>query len=83
MIISIDVGIKNLSYCVLCKEKETIYKWDVLDLSSREKKPKCCHLVKTNNVERMLHLHMVRGSYCGTHAKSCSVSKWHLKYTIK
>ena len=39
MIISIDVGIKNLSYCVLCKDDEEIVKWDVLDLSSEEDRP--------------------------------------------
>ena len=74
MIISIDVGIKNLSYCVLCKEKETIYKWDVLDLSSREKKPKCCHLVKNKQCgKNATFTYKGERFYCGTHAKTCGI----------
>jgi len=74
MIISIDVGIKNLSYCVLCKEDEEIVKWDVLDLSSEEDKPKCCQKMKTKTCgKNATFTHGGKDFYCGTHAKSCSV----------
>lgn len=74
MIISIDVGIKNLSYCVLCKETETICKWDVLDLSSRETIPKCCHLVRNKQCgKNATFTHKGERFYCGTHAKTCGI----------
>lgn len=74
MIISIDVGIKNLSYCVMCKDSETISKWDVLDLSTEEAKPKCCHPIKDKMCGKSAAFTQ-KGErfYCGTHAKTCGV----------
>ena len=74
MIISIDVGIKNLSFCVLCKDNEEIIKWDVLDLSTVDDKPKCCQKMKTKVCgKNATYTHGGKAFYCGTHAKSCSV----------
>lgn len=74
MIISIDVGIKNFSYCVLCNDTETICKWGVLDLSTENPKPKCCQLVR-NKVCGKNATFTYKGEqfYCGTHAKTCGV----------
>jgi len=74
MIISIDVGIKNLSYCVLCKDTETICKWDVLDLSTEHARSKCCHLVRNKHCgKNATFTHKGEKFYCGTHAKTCGI----------
>ena len=75
MIISIDVGIKNLSYCVLCKEKETIYKWDVLDLSSREKTKMLSSCQNKQCGKNATFTYAVRGSTVEL-TQNCE-SKWH------
>jgi hypothetical protein len=44
-ILSIDVGIKNLAFCLLCKSATnewSILKWDVVDLSQKDDIAKCC-----------------------------------------
>jgi hypothetical protein len=44
-ILSIDVGIKNLAFCLLCKSATndwSILKWDVVDLTQKEDAAKCC-----------------------------------------
>jgi len=74
MIISIDVGIKNLSYCVMCKNAETISKWDVLDLSTEDTKPKCCQTVKNKTCgKNATFTHKGENFYCGIHAKTCGI----------
>jgi hypothetical protein len=74
MIISIDVGIKNLSYCVLCKDTEGIIKWDVLDLSTDTEKPKCCQAMKKKICGKNASFtHGGNNFYCGTHAKTCDI----------
>jgi hypothetical protein len=40
-LISYDVGIKNLAYCI-CDEKMTIIQWDVIDLLNINNKCSCC-----------------------------------------
>jgi hypothetical protein len=43
-ILSIDVGIKNLAFCLLCKSATndwSILKWDVVDLTQKEDIAKC------------------------------------------
>ena len=40
-IISFDVGIKNLAYCI-CDEKMTIIKWDIIDLLNVDNKCSFC-----------------------------------------
>jgi hypothetical protein len=53
-ILSIDVGIKNLALCLLCKPATSqsditswgIQKWDVVDLTQKEDPAKCGEIVK-------------------------------------
>jgi len=48
-ILSIDVGIKNLAFCLLCKSATndwSILKWDVVDLTQKEDTAKCCIIDK-------------------------------------
>jgi hypothetical protein len=43
-VLSIDVGIKNLAFCLLCKSATndwSILKWDVVDLTQKEDASKC------------------------------------------
>ena len=54
MIISFDVGIKNLAYCIF-DNSDIDYKithWDVANLCGE--KPKCCHLTKKVFVVKQL-----------------------------
>jgi hypothetical protein len=52
-ILSIDVGIKNLAFCLFEKSQEsthfTIKKWDVINLSQENEVAKCCFIEKNNN----------------------------------
>lgn len=65
-ILSFDVGIINLSYCVLDKNG-IIYKWDNIDLTDRDKIV-CCGLTKKNvvcgKVASFIHDNKY---YCKTH----------------
>jgi hypothetical protein len=68
MLISFDIGIKNLSYCILDREKETnIYDWNVLNLTN-ETIHYCC------NCKRKACLTLNNNTfYCKAHAKTYSV----------
>ena len=75
MIISIDVGIKNLSFCKLTNDCEII-KWDIIDLSNNKKQNTCCHKMKHKVCgKKATWTHCEKSFYCGTHAKSCSIEK--------
>jgi len=93
-ILSIDVGIKNLAFCILCINKDksyTIGSWNVLDLcntqtftcTSLQKNGKCC----TNNAKFKKNDSL----YCKKHTKKSGfkIPKNELtlkkinKYTIK
>jgi len=54
MIISIDVGIKNLSLCKL-DSQATIQLWEVIDLSQENHSATCEHIGKKENVNIMQH----------------------------
>uniref|UniRef100_A0A6C0KXV8 Mitochondrial resolvase Ydc2 catalytic domain-containing protein n=1 Tax=viral metagenome TaxID=1070528 RepID=A0A6C0KXV8_9ZZZZ len=52
-VLSIDVGIKNLALCLLCKSANNdtdmrwgILKWDVVDLTQKNDEAKCCEVDK-------------------------------------
>ena len=49
-ILSIDVGIKNLAFCLFEKPHDSphfnITKWDVVNISEEEETLKCCHAEK-------------------------------------
>lgn len=69
MIISIDVGIKNLSTCVITREGE-IRIWEIVDLSCDDPISTCNH-IKKNGVcgKRALYTLNDVNYYCGTHVK--------------
>lgn len=76
MIISIDVGIKNLSYCIFsdASKKIHIQEWGVIDLSRNDDIKTCCHITKKGVCGKTAN-HTIGGltHYCGTHIKKCSI----------
>lgn len=46
-LLSFDIGIKNLSYCILCKETKKIKDWGIINLSLDDV---CCH-INTKNIK--------------------------------
>lgn len=69
-ILSFDVGIKNLAYCILEIEdnKTSIVKWDIINLCE-PKKEKCCNSKCVKNASYYLK---EEEKYCLTHAKKNS-----------
>jgi len=81
-ILSIDVGIKNLAYClieVLDKNNYKIIKWDVINLCGKEvlcnfntKKGVCVHKAKYNKNDKF---------FCSVHSKKSAFLLPNLEYT--
>jgi hypothetical protein len=73
-ILSIDVGIKNLAFCLL--ENDKIAKWDVINLAAQDADDGCgCCVVDKNVKCSNLAKFMKNGShYCLKHAKKTAVS---------
>ena len=74
MIVSFDVGIKNLSFCVFGDTTETternIVAWDVVNLCDSQTN-KCTHCMRNGKVCGKNATYMISGSpICGTHVKS-------------
>lgn len=63
-IISIDVGIKNLSFCLF--SDSTIIKWDNIDLSSVKEVRQCC----INSCKKTPKFVKYECYYCATHSKN-------------
>lgn len=74
-LLSIDVGMKCLAYCLFTvnsKDDYMIEKWDILDLC-HNKEYKCCGKTKkNNNCENNSKYHKHSLYYCKTHAKQQS-----------
>lgn len=72
-LISIDVGIKNLAFCLFEVEDPNIYKicaWDIVDLSQEGETLRCCIKNKNNTTCTMDAKFSKNGkSYCLKHAK--------------
>ena len=73
-ILSIDVGIKNLAYCLFHLKSETEYciaKWNIIDLVSDQKKT--CEIVKKNGGKCQYKAKYCKNNeyYCKKHAKAC------------
>lgn len=72
MIVSFDVGIKNLSYCSLVKNAEGVYtidKWGILNLCGQG--PICCASSKTGKVcGAKAGWDSMGKTYCSRHRKS-------------
>jgi hypothetical protein len=73
-ILSIDVGMKHLAYClfnIVDGSKLTIEKWDVINLCREENKKICMGKTKTNKTcEKVAKYHKNGKFYCKIHAKN-------------
>lgn len=71
-ILSIDVGIKNLAFCLLCKEDDTnnfsIKKWDVVNITDQINY-NCCQIEKNVACEKPAKFKKNNNHYCLKHAK--------------
>lgn len=73
-LLSIDVGIKNLAFCLFSKNEDTneqfiIKKWDIIDISEEEDIEKCGFIEKNNVCNKPCKFKMVDFCYCLKHAK--------------
>ena len=71
-IISIDVGMRHLAYCIISKETNdnySILEWDVIDLCNKKANP-CCHTDKHGKpCKRQTKFYKDDKYYCQLHAK--------------
>lgn len=78
MIISFDVGIKNLSYCIMSNSKSSldIHDWNVIDLS-RDEPLQTCNYITKKGICGKKSCFTINGKsfFCGTHIKKCSILK--------
>ena len=75
-VLSIDVGMRHLAYCIVCKEdnKHTILDWDIIDLCS-EKTNVCCGKRKNgDNCGKPAKFHKKTKFFCKIHAKKESLA---------
>lgn len=70
MLISFDVGIKNLAYCILSHDGN-IYSWDVINLCGDEEK--CCATTRNGICNKKASYTHGGKYYCGTHAKTAKL----------
>jgi hypothetical protein len=78
MIISFDVGIKNLSYCIMSNINSSldIHDWNVVDLSRDEPLQPCNYNTKKGICgKKSCYTFCRKTFFCGTHIKKCSISK--------
>lgn len=74
LILSIDVGIKNLAYCILetnHAQSFSIVKWDVINLCPDE--PRCSAIVKQSICNKKATFRKNTVCFCKTHAKKASI----------
>ena len=76
IVLSWDIGLKNLSYCMMTKNSDeyskdidnySIIDWDIINLYPEEKKKKCVGIIKKNN------------SICGKNATIINDGKYYCK----
>lgn len=69
LILSFDVGIINLAYCLFTKnnDKWSIIEWDIINLTDRESS-KCACGLKASFIHNNIH-------YCKVHSKKCETIK--------
>lgn len=82
-ILSIDVGIKNLAYCLFYirdKEYYEIDKWDVINICNEEQKNQLC--IQTNCKHKAKYIFQDL-QYCKTHAKKTKYKIPTLEDNIK
>ena len=71
MLISFDIGIKNLAFCIFDTSDENykIYDWGVINLCGE--KDKCCSKTKKGTCSKNASYIFNNNYYCGTHVKKC------------
>jgi hypothetical protein len=72
-ILSIDVGIKNLAFCLLEKDNEhadkiSILKWDIINLAQKVE-AKCCEIEKNTQCNKPAKFMKNSKCYCLKHSK--------------
>ena len=84
MIISIDVGIKNLSYCIfeVINKKLIIYDWGIINLVDNTTPIMCNQLTKCNNKCCNKSIYSFRNTqfYCRMHCKSSNYKIADIEY---
>ena len=84
MIISIDVGIKNLSYCIfeVINKNLIIYDWNIINLVDNTKQIICNQNTKCNNKCCNQAIYSFRNTqyYCRIHSKSSKYKIADLEY---
>lgn len=72
-ILSIDVGIKNLAFCLFDKAPDTdgfkVTKWDIVNISEQEETVKCCATEKNTCCDKPAKFKKNNECYCLKHAK--------------
>lgn len=72
-VLSIDVGIKNLAFCLFEKTNETthfiIKKWDIINLSQEDEQMKCCYVDKNILCNKPAKYYADNKCYCLKHSK--------------
>ena len=86
-ILSIDVGIKNLAYCLFYINTETnryeIDSWDVIDICEVKEKPKCCLTLKNKPCTRDVKYYKGENYYCKIHSKKSNFIVPSGSYNLK
>lgn len=76
MLISFDVGIKNLSYCIISNNSSSldIHDWNVVDLSRDEPLCSCTYITKKGICgKKSCYTFGGKTFFCGTHIKKCDI----------
>ena len=72
-ILSIDVGIKNLAFCLFDKSQNSenlkITKWDTINISEQEENLKCIFIEKNNVCNKPAKFKKEEDCYCLKHSK--------------
>jgi hypothetical protein len=72
-VLSIDVGIKNLAFCLFEKTQSTeqfkITKWDIIDISENKDVLKCCFIEKGLLCNKQAKFKKDNNCYCLKHSK--------------
>ena len=72
-VLSIDVGIKNLAFCLFEKLQESSYfsikKWDIINLSQEDEIKKCCFIEKNIVCNKPAKYIANNDCYCLKHSK--------------
>jgi hypothetical protein len=72
-VLSIDVGIKNLAFCLFDKSINSdhfkITKWNIIDISEKEDAAKCCFVEKNNTCNKPAKFKKDDNCFCLKHSK--------------